>query len=70
MVDNQVVAEEAAKAARRAYYRKWRAANPERVQESQRRYWLRKAAQMQKEETRAAVVATDPGQPETVQDSN
>lgn len=34
-----------AKAARREYYRKWRAANPDKVAEKNRRYWEKKASQ-------------------------
>ncbi len=35
----------AAKTARNEYYRRWRAANPEKVREKNRRYWEKKAAQ-------------------------
>ena len=36
---------EAAKEARRAYKREWNRKNPDKVRESQRRYWERKALQ-------------------------
>lgn len=32
--------------ARRAYQRKWRAENKDKVKEHNRRYWLKKAAEM------------------------
>lgn len=35
---------ERAKASRAEYYRKWRAMNPEKVKEKNRRYWERRAA--------------------------
>lgn len=38
--------DEAARNARNAYYRAWRAKNPEKVRESNERYWLKKAAEM------------------------
>lgn len=38
--------EAAAKAARAAYMRKWRAENRDKVKAINQRYWLRKAAQM------------------------
>jgi hypothetical protein len=53
-----------ARAARNEYYRQWRAKNPEKVAETNRRYWLRKAEKMKEEETRAAIAAADPGQQE------
>lgn len=62
--------DETAKAARREYYRRWRIANPDKVKATQQRYWLRKAEQLKAEETRAAVVAADPGQAETCLDGN
>ncbi len=37
--------DEAAKAARAAYMRKWRAENRERLKQYQQRYWEKKAAQ-------------------------
>lgn len=61
---------ETAKAARREYYRRWRSANPEKVKATQQRYWMRKAEQLKAEETRSAVVATDPGHYESVQNGN
>ena len=33
-----------AKKSRNEYYRRWRAANPEKVKEKNRRYWERRAA--------------------------
>lgn len=39
-----------AKEARRAYLREWRRKNPEKVRESNRRYWERKAAQLEPEQ--------------------
>lgn len=39
-----------AKEARRAYLRKWRRENPEKVKEQKRRYWERKAQEIQEEE--------------------
>lgn len=53
-----------ARAARNEYYRQWRAKNPEKVAETNRRYWLRKAAQMQAETETRAAAAADPGQQE------
>lgn len=41
---------EEAKEARRAYLRKWRRENPEKVREQRRRYWERKAKEMQEQE--------------------
>lgn len=38
---------EAAKKARREYIRKWRRDHPEKVRETNRRYWEKKAAQME-----------------------
>ncbi len=39
--------DEKAKKARRAYANAWRAANKDRVREYNKRYWERKAVQMQ-----------------------
>lgn len=39
-----------AKEAQRAYLREWRRKNPEKVRESNRRYWERKAAQLEQEQ--------------------
>lgn len=61
---------ETAKAARREYYRRWRSANPDKVKATQQRYWMRKAEQLKAEETRAAIVATDPGQHKTATSGN
>ena len=33
-----------AKASRKEYYRRWRAANPDKVREKNRRYWENRAA--------------------------
>lgn len=41
---------EEAKEARRAYLRKWRRENPEKVKEQRRRHWERKAQEMREEE--------------------
>lgn len=41
---------ERAKAARRAYKRKWAKENPEKVKAAQERYWNKKAAEAEKEE--------------------
>lgn len=35
--------EKLAKAAANAYHREWRAKNPDKVREANRRYWLKKA---------------------------
>ena len=42
---------EQARAAQRAYRKKWREANKDKVRESNRRYWERKAAQLAAAET-------------------
>lgn len=39
---SQVLSQEAKKS-RNEYYRRWRAANPEKVKEKNRRYWERRA---------------------------
>ena len=39
---------EAVREAKRQYMREWRKKNPERVKANNRRYWERKAQQMQK----------------------
>lgn len=41
---------EEARNARNEYYRAWRAKNPEKVRESNERYWAKKAAEMAAEE--------------------
>ena len=38
--------DEQARAARAAYFREWRKKNPDKVRESNRRYWERKAQKM------------------------
>ncbi len=38
---------EAVREAKRQYMREWRKKNPERVKENNRRYWERKAKQLQ-----------------------
>lgn len=43
---------EAARAAQREYKREWRKKNKERVRESNRRYWEKKAAEMANKEVR------------------
>ena len=42
-----------ARAARNEYYRKWRAANPDKVRAKNMRYWERKAEKMEAENTSA-----------------
>lgn len=42
--------DEKAKAVRREYYRRYRAAHPEKVREQNRRYWERKAAKLRAEQ--------------------
>lgn len=52
-MDNQKL-DEAAKNERREYYRKWRAANKDKVRQHNRKYWEKRAmkkSQEQKEET-------------------
>lgn len=41
---------DAAKEARRAYEKEWRAKNPDKVRERNRRYWEKKARMMQRSE--------------------
>jgi|LSQX01.1.fsa_nt_gb hypothetical protein len=48
---NQNRIDELAKEARREYYRKWRAKNPDKVKKATERYWRRKAEQILKERT-------------------
>lgn len=48
---------EAARAARNEYYRKWRAANPDKVREKNVRYWEKKAAAAAKAEERMEATA-------------
>ena len=45
-LDSVPASERAAIEARRAYQRKWRAANKDRVREHNRRFWAKKAAEM------------------------
>lgn len=45
------IIDELAKEAKREYYRKWRAKNPDRVKKNIERYWRRKAEQILKERT-------------------
>lgn len=45
--------ERAAIKARREYQRKWRAANKDRVKENNRRFWLKKAGEMNNETPQA-----------------
>ena len=40
---------EQAKAAQREYLREWRRRNPEKVRENNRRYWERKAEELERE---------------------
>ena len=44
--------------AQREYYRKWRAANPDKKREYNRRYWAKKAAQKEKGEESGDNTAT------------
>ena len=44
---------EAARTARNEYYKRWRAANPDKVRAKNARYWERKAAQMEAENQQA-----------------
>lgn len=41
MADNHLKPDEAAKAARREYQRKWRKKNPDKVKAAQEKYWKR-----------------------------
>ena len=41
------------RAAKREYYREWRKKNPDRVAQTQERYWSRKAAEMRSRKTSA-----------------
>lgn len=43
----------AAREARNRYYREWRKKNPEKVKESNERYWAKKAAEIAAEEKEA-----------------
>jgi len=43
---NSNVYSEEAREAQREYYRKWRAQNKEKVREKNRKYWEKKAAQL------------------------
>lgn len=52
---------EAAKAARRAYKRKWQQENPEKVKKYQTRYWEKKAREAEAEAA-GDPAATDPAQ--------
>lgn len=40
--------EEVVKNLKAEYYRKWRAKNPDKVKEINKRYWLKKAKEMKK----------------------
>lgn len=48
-----------ARNARNAYYRAWRAKNPEKVRESNERYWAKKAAEIAAEEKEAGANETE-----------
>ncbi len=50
------------KAARREYYRRWRAEHPEQVRAAQQRYWQRKAIETRNQDPAAAskVRGSDP----------
>lgn len=43
-MENKIVDEAAIVEARREYYRKWRAANRDKVKQHNRNYWVKKAA--------------------------
>ena len=43
-----------AREAKNEYYRRWRAKNPEKVKESNRKYWERKARERKEQEARHA----------------
>lgn len=43
--------DEKAKAAQRAYMKEWRKKNPDKVRESNRRYWMRRAQKMAEQKT-------------------
>lgn len=43
MAEDRFTLSEAAKKVQREYKRRWRAANPDKVRESNRRYWERRA---------------------------
>lgn len=45
----EISIEEQAKIARREYYREYRAKNPDRVRETNRRYWERRAIRIAEE---------------------
>ena len=45
--------QEKIKAAQREYHRQWRAANPDKVKERSRRYWLNRAEKMEAEKQKA-----------------
>lgn len=51
-MDNKVDLGKAAKEARNAYYRQYRAANKDKIREYNQRYWERKAQQMLEEATK------------------
>ena len=46
-MSNALLEKELIKAAQREYKRKWRKENPEKVREHTRRYWLKKAHELQ-----------------------
>ena len=47
MSENEIVE------ARRAYYRNWKAANKDKVRESNRKYWIKYAARIKAEKAQA-----------------
>ncbi len=49
ILDNNATMTDAAKAARRAYYKKWAAANRDKLKANAARYWERKAARAETE---------------------
>jgi len=53
--------DEQARKTRAEYYRQWRAKNPDKVREKNRRYWLRRAQKLREVNERGADDAkTDP----------
>lgn len=45
-MENKTIDEMAIVEARREYYRKWRAANKDKVKQHNRNYWIKKAAEL------------------------
>lgn len=49
----EITLEERAREERREYYRQWRAKNPDKVKENNRRYWEKRAAKKAQAEQEA-----------------